>query len=167
MWYLVNNVLWALQEAICLSWCQTHLLVAFYQHAQVTIVTKPCDVDCMHPLICNSYLQKKIDTQNLWSIKPVKYGPQIFPWRPLIDRVVMYLRSGMTACLCWHTDSQTVWCTCWSHFVVTQEGDDNGWPSCWTWLSLMMMCLHNQWTIWPVAMAGKWSMKAPSNKPHL
>lgn len=110
---------------------------------------------------------KKIDTQNLWSIKPVKYGPQFFPWRPLIDRVVMYLRSGMTACLCWHTDSQTVWCTCWSHFVVTQEGDDNGWPSCWMWLSLMMMCLHNQWTIWPVAMAGKWSMKAPSNKPHL
>ena len=52
---------------------------------------------------------KKIDTQNLWSIKPVKYGPQFFPWRPLIDRVVMYLRSGMTACLCWHTDSQTVW----------------------------------------------------------
>ena len=22
---------------------------------------------------------------------------------PLIDRVVIYLRSGMTACLCWHT----------------------------------------------------------------
>ena len=21
----------------------------------VTMVTKPCDVDCMHPLICNSY----------------------------------------------------------------------------------------------------------------
>lgn len=132
MWYLVNNVLWALQEAICLSWCQTHFLAAFYQHAQVTIVTKHCDVDCMHPLICNSYFFnciKKIDTQNLWSIKPVKYGPHIFPWQPLIDRVVMYLRSGMTACLCWHTDSQTVWCTCWSYFVVTQEGDDNGWPS--------------------------------------